>query len=340
MMRHNPKFYTFQDAYLNQIANFDLQNAFLEEEMEDELFRVFAHVGLTRDPRATRDMVPAEVWEELLPDPEITALEEQRTALRQGKYRYQGLQVESQIRELTDTIRSKEAQREQRIVKAYREYYFYNSPTWELERQARGELTEEYAEPAIDLVIPERARLAEILCHQPKDLTDEQLFQRRVEVLDLYVALCGKKETVKRKRNLPAAHTEGPTTGFVKLEGGIEAGSEPASDPFPLLMDKNQCSECLGDERLTLGERTFRYCRPTKRNDHFDDQHLEAKERAEQLGHLIVCRHEKCKDVELRTVDQFRNHVESVHAIKLRTSDQVQQRRVRKLRSRRSRQSG
>lgn len=337
MMRHNPKFYTFQDAYLNQIANFDLQNAFLEEETEDQLFRLFAHVGLTRDPRAIRDMVPAEVWEELQPDPEITTLKEQRTALRQGKYRYQGLEVESQIRELTDKIRCKEARYEERIVREYRKYYFYNSPTWELERQARGEQTDEYAEPAIDLVIPERARLAEILRHQPKDLTDEQLYQRRIEVLDLYVALCGKKETVKGKRKTPAGV---PTTGFAKVEAGIEAGSEPVPDPFPLLMDKNQCSECLGDERLTLGERTFRYCRPTKRNDPFDDQHLEAKERAEQLGQLVVCKYAKCKDVKLRTVDQFRNHVESVYAIKLRSSDLVQQRRSRKLRSRRSRQSG
>jgi hypothetical protein len=57
MMRHNPKYFMFQDAHLNQVANFDLQNAFLEEEMEDQMFRLFAHVSLTRDPRATRDMV-------------------------------------------------------------------------------------------------------------------------------------------------------------------------------------------------------------------------------------------------------------------------------------------
>lgn len=32
MMRHEPGFKTFCSAYLNEIANFDLQNAFLEEE--------------------------------------------------------------------------------------------------------------------------------------------------------------------------------------------------------------------------------------------------------------------------------------------------------------------
>lgn len=52
---------TFQSAYLNEIANFDLQNAFLGEEKESQLFRLFAHVSLTRDPRAAADMVPNEV---------------------------------------------------------------------------------------------------------------------------------------------------------------------------------------------------------------------------------------------------------------------------------------
>ena len=97
MMRHDPKFYTFQSAYLNEIAKFHLQNAFLEEEMEDQLFRLFAHVSLTRDPRATRDMVPAEVWADLLPDPEITALEEQRAELKQGQYRFQDREDEAKI---------------------------------------------------------------------------------------------------------------------------------------------------------------------------------------------------------------------------------------------------
>ncbi|KAF1738508.1 hypothetical protein CRV24_000434 [Beauveria bassiana] len=58
MMWHEPGFKTFFSAYLNEIANFDLQNAFLEEEKQSQLFRMFAHVSLTRDPRAIRDMVP------------------------------------------------------------------------------------------------------------------------------------------------------------------------------------------------------------------------------------------------------------------------------------------
>lgn len=174
-----------------------LQNAFLEEETEDQMFRLFAHVSLTRDPRATRDMVPSEVWANLVPDPEIAELEERRAELKQGQYRIDGQENEAEIRELTAKIRSNRSQGEKKIVKEYRENYVHHRPTWDLAKQFRGEEPGEYAELAIDLVIPERAQLAEIFCHQPDTLSDEEMTKLSIEVIDLYVALCGKRETVK-----------------------------------------------------------------------------------------------------------------------------------------------
>ncbi|ORY68698.1 FluG domain-containing protein [Pseudomassariella vexata] len=345
MMRHNPEFYTFQDAYLNQIANFDLQNAFLEEETEDQLFRLFAHVSLTRDPRAKKDMVPDEVWANLEPDPDIVTLETEREKLKSGQYRIQGNKNEAKIRELTNQIRTKRAQREDRIVKEYREYYFYNRPTWDLERQARGEDMEEYAEPAIDLVIPERTQLAKLLCYQPKKLSDEEMLQRRIEAVDLYVALGGKRETVKRNRTRPRSQIElpirtGPTKVKTALKPEPEPELEPELDPFPLLMQPTQCPDCIGDAAQTIYERTFSYCRSTKRNDHFDDHHLDGKERAEQQGEPIACKHPKCSEVKLRSVYAFRNHVQSIHGVALRSSAQVQKMRTRKVELKRVRRTG
>ncbi|KAK3389614.1 FluG domain-containing protein [Podospora didyma] len=304
MMRHDPKFFT-----------------------------------LTRDPRATKDMVPEEVWASLPPDPEISELEERRAKLKQGQYRFDGHEDEDEIRELIYKIGLKRSQREKRIVKEYREYYFYHRPTWDLERQAEGGEVEQYEEPAIDLVIPERARLAEIFCHQPDNLGDDEMARLRIEVVDLYVALCGKRETVKRKRAQRTAPAKLPTPELIKLEADPDIEFKPIPGPFPLLTHQNQCPGCIGDERMSLEERTFRYCRPTKRNDHFDDNHLEAKERSEQLGQLIICNDKRCKDIQMYTVDHFRNHVQSVHTITLRTSEQAQERRARKLKLRRSRQS-
>ncbi|XWX00718.1 hypothetical protein V2A60_008739 [Cordyceps javanica] len=121
MMGHEPGFKTFFSAYLNEITNFVLQNAFLEEEQQSQLFRMFAHVSLTRAPRAVRDMVPEKVWANQPLDPDIVKWEEERAMLKQGRYRVAGSEHEDRIRVLTDEIRNKRTQNERRVVKEYRE---------------------------------------------------------------------------------------------------------------------------------------------------------------------------------------------------------------------------
>lgn len=331
-MRHDPSFQTFYSAYLNEVARFDLQNAFLEKEKQDQLFRMFAHVSLTRDPRATRDMVPPEVWKNAAPDPDILSLEEQRNRLKQGRHRIAGHKHEEEIRKLTEKIRTKRAEYERIIVKEYREYYFYNRPTWDFEAQARGEIEEAYKEPAIEVAIPERARLANLLCHQPQNLTNEQLTQRRVEVVDLMVALCDKRDTGRVNEARPHLQSEQPMKEeSPDIDPDPKVAEPQAGDAFPLLMNANQCPDCIGDDRLTLRERTFRWCRPTVRNDHFDDRHLVARERAMGGGSKMICNHPRCRGKIFEHLDHFRNHVESVHGVSLRTSDQVAERRLRKL---------
>ena len=325
MMRHDPRFATFYGAYINEIAEFHLQNAFLEEETEDKLFKMFAHVSLTRDPRATRDMVHKEVWANLPPDPQITAWEEERATLKGGRYRIQGHENAEKIRELTARIRARAAQREEAMVREWREHYFYDKPTWDIERQARGEFEEEeeYADPEIKLDIPERARLAEIWCNQPDDLSQEQLVGLRIEAIDLMVALCDKRETVRR--NCIRKRTE--------IEPAIKQES-PKPEPFPLLLGLTQCPDSIGDENLSQEERTFNYCRATVRNDHFDDQHLEQRERAARRGDGMRCLHPRCKDIEFQGLDHFRHHVQVVHRVSLRTADQVETRRQKKVKHR------
>lgn len=98
-------------------------------------------------------------------------------------------------------------------------------------------------------------------------------------------------------------------------------------------MDPYQCPDCFGDERMTLLERTFRYCRPTVRNDHFD-AHLVDREFAERRNEPIRCHHPKCRDKQFQHLDHFRSHVQPVHGVPLRSSDQVKRRREGKGRRR------
>ncbi|KAL2024965.1 hypothetical protein VTK56DRAFT_3664 [Thermocarpiscus australiensis] len=305
MMRHDPKWATFNSAYINPRVKFHLQNAVLHEPHEDALIEMLTYISVMRDPRASRDMVPDEVWRNMPPDPEIVELEQRRERLKGGQYRIRGQDNEQEIRDLTELIRSKKAQRVKKIVKAYRDDYFYHRPTWDIERQARGEEEEEYVEPAIDLQLPERAQLAEILCKQPEDLSPERSHELRIRAAELIVALCDKRETQKRD----AVRRRPPAEVIVKEES-------PGPDPFPLLMERTQCPQCIGDERLLYEERTFMYCRPAVVYNHFDREH------AKQLkgGNRISCNHPKCrgKALEFKHLDHFKNHVEKVHGVRLR----------------------
>lgn len=59
-------------------------------------------------------------------------------------------------------------------------------------------------------------------------------------------------------------------TGVFLVDGSLKDAIEqkeesPGLDPFPLWMDRKQCPRCIGDETLSLRERTFKHCRPAVR---------------------------------------------------------------------------
>ncbi|KAK4195369.1 hypothetical protein QBC40DRAFT_310712 [Triangularia verruculosa] len=230
-----------QHAYINPKVKFHLQNAVLHEPHENALLEMLTYISVMRDPRAGRDIVPDEVWQDMTPDPEIL-------------------------------IRNKKAQRVKKIVKEYRDDYFYNP---------------------------------EILYKQPEDLTPAQLPGLRIRAAELMVALCDKRETKKRD----AVRRRPPAEVVVKEES-------PRPDPFPLLMERTQCPQCIGDKRLSYEERTFKYCRPAVMYDHFD------REYAKQLkgANRMLCNHPKCREEELefKHLNHFKNHVERIHGVRLR----------------------
>lgn len=306
-MRHNPKWATFNAAYINEMVEFHVQNAVLDEPTEDGLIQFWSHMSLMSDPRAASDMVPDEVWQEMPPDPEIKNLERRRAELKGGQFRIQGRDDENEIRDLGRQIRNKEGQRKKHVKTGYRKYYFQNRPTWDIERQFREdgieETTVEYVTPAIELHIAERAELAELLVNQPEDLGDEGLLRLHIRAAELMTTLSDRRETAKRRRILQKAQAD------VKEES-------PGPDLFPLLMERTQCPRYIGDERQSYEERTFTYCRPAVMYDHFDREHVKELRGTKQIS----CRHPKCSGeaLEFEDLNHFKNHVESVHGVKLR----------------------
>ena len=179
-------------------------------------------------------------------------------------------------------------------------------------------MQKDYIEPVVDLRIPERAKLAQLLCDQPLGLSDEEICKRRIRAADLWSALCKRQEKPKRSR---LRLRRQPQAVPIKEES-------PKPDPFPLLMSKTQCPECIGNQCLTIEERTFDYCRSAVMNDHFEDKHLESLERTAQGGGNIICKHPKCINLPpLTYLDHFRHYVETVYRVTLRSGQAAVARR-------------
>lgn len=219
VMRHNNHSNVFQDAYLNAHVQFDVQNAVLGEPLEDQVLSMLSHVGHTRDPRASSDMVPDEVWELLPEDPEIKELERKRAGLKGDKFRVKGSAHEKDIQRLTSQIASKRAKRKKMVKESYRVYYFHNRPTWDLERQANGDAPIEDRNAETELQLPDRAELAKLLCNQPDGLSLEELHQRRIDAGTSMVNLGRLKEAIRRE-----------VRGFLSI---FAAGTSPAGPEAP-----------------------------------------------------------------------------------------------------------
>ncbi|RYP34851.1 hypothetical protein DL767_004076 [Monosporascus sp. MG133] len=84
-------------------------NAVIYEAYEDALIEMLTYISVTRDPRAGRDIVPNEIWQNMPPDPEIVELEQRRERLKGGRYRIKGNGNEQKIWDLIKEIRSKKA---------------------------------------------------------------------------------------------------------------------------------------------------------------------------------------------------------------------------------------
>jgi hypothetical protein len=104
MMRHNPKWATFNSIYINEKVEFDQQNAVLDEPMEDGLIKFLTYTSIMRDPRASYDMLSDEVLDSLPPDPKSGNWRACRNELKNGKYRLQGSDNENDVRQLAVQI--------------------------------------------------------------------------------------------------------------------------------------------------------------------------------------------------------------------------------------------
>ena len=137
--------------------------------------------------------------------------------------------------------------------KQYRKQYFDQRHIEEIERHLNGAAGEEYAEPVVQHQLPERTRLQQVLYEFPSGLSNHDVLGRRINAINMMVALCRRREVQRRNRhqaNMPRSSAT-----------AVEEINTNLSSP---LCEKRQCPIYIGDEGQTLKARTFSYCHPSK----------------------------------------------------------------------------
>lgn len=236
-MRHNPNSAVYNGAYINERVRFDVLSAVLERPSADGVLRILTHMSLMRDPRAPVQ-VPDDVLAALPPDPEITALEQQREQLKDGVYRVRGTDVEAEVKRLTAAIGSAKSRHRNIISEEYRADYFRRRPTEDIERQNSGQVEEEYIEPVIEHEIPQRAQLADLICARATDITPQDAAKRRNESAGLMLTLRHRREIPRRYR----LRVTLPPHPLVKEE-------TPDPEPFPSSVPRPSAPSALATNR-------------------------------------------------------------------------------------------
>jgi hypothetical protein len=308
VMRHNANSALHNGHYANEKVRFDVQSAGLGRPSVDGVLRMLTHMSLMCDPCAPVH-VPDEVLAALPPDPIITALEQEREQLKAGAYRIQGTSIEAEVRRLTSAIGSARTRRRNVVSQEYRDEYFRCRPTEDIERHNNGQQEDEYIEPVVELQIPQRKQLADLICPRITDITPHNAIKRQIQVAELMLALCKCREVPPRYR----LRVSIPPPSIFKEESP-ELG--PLDPFFPLECREKQCIFCIGDESKSYEQRMGEFCRLATMMNHVENIHLKGRDPKAK----IECCHLTCKSqgLVLEKLEYFKSHVELVHKVRIR----------------------
>ncbi|KAM3562091.1 hypothetical protein MY1884_001997 [Beauveria asiatica] len=319
VMRHDPMTGCLANAYLNRRVGFNTQDAYLERDPSaDGLTKAFSHMSIRCNPEVPRTIPKAELAG-LPPDPEVVQMsrEVKETAikLRQqyGLIKSAPADVQDEYKRRRCDLRNAEKAFKEDMTKEYQEAYRRRMHNEELERQLNGVAVEEKAEPSVEHQLSERTYLQPILCDFSTDMGLEEITGRKIRAIDGMVRLASCREVRRPQSVSPYDASRESSSEMAESTFVIEP--EPF-EGIPLLLGKTQCIYCVGDERLARKTRLRKFKRTQHMMDHVESVHL----RHEEKNTTFVCRHPKCRHLGdfLPTLDSFKNHVRTVHGVKLR----------------------
>ncbi|KAF7870554.1 hypothetical protein EAF04_004298 [Stromatinia cepivora] len=132
IIRHNPFTGIFNKAYINNIIRFNIQNAFLENEISNsELTQAFTHISIRYNPGIPKEVLIEMMKSLLAADPDIVDFKRQFKKLyiqikRDFKFiRYTLQTIRKQYKDLRKNLMNTKKNLKDEIEKEFRKDYFF-----------------------------------------------------------------------------------------------------------------------------------------------------------------------------------------------------------------------
>lgn len=256
-------------AYINERVQCDVQAAFLGRPSSDVLFKAVTHMSRYVDPRAPTELSPAEL-DALKADPEIVQLRQLRDRLSEEAREESGTLKNAEAEETkiyrmykkaNDAFHAARIRLRRLAKKNVRQHFFDTINTREINEQldlSLLDLNKEDWEPKkVEHRLEERRHVAELICKETSDLSNQAKMDHRIRTINALVALCRKRET-QRRRN--------PDRTW-----GIQHEDEmPKLPPFPAACARTQCLFCFGNLEELYDVRLRNFSTVYKTRDHVE----------------------------------------------------------------------
>jgi hypothetical protein len=96
VIRYNLNTAVYNRAYINKQVLFDILSAVLERPSADSILCILTYISFIQDP-CIPIYIPDNILAVFLPDPDITALEQEQEKLKAGAYRIQGTDIKAEV---------------------------------------------------------------------------------------------------------------------------------------------------------------------------------------------------------------------------------------------------
>ncbi len=304
---------TYRNNYQDQRINLDVANLVRGQKPEDTLLRRFNDVGLNADPNANITL-PRETSERIAVLPDVIALQAEQSRLAECiKAKWGSIKIAPASEELVvqymqarNLYRTKKEFHKRRLTSQLRRDFFIRKYTKLIEAQLTdGEthriIRSEQIVPT--LAIPERAELATLI--GADDMRPPSMQAQRAAAVQVMTNLCCR---VELKRNASRCNSDATE------DSSEELIPTTASERFPMRCQPLQCLFCLGEERLTLKDRTRNFSQQYTLGRHVEN-HINAL----QVSGTIRCPHPECKaaGITVTNLGHLKNHAHKEHGIKL-----------------------